>query len=121
MKPARARVLEEAADAVLRDRANTYGPPEDSFHAIAALWSGYMKARWKDAPELTSLDACNLMELLKVARSVSNPGYFDNYTDRAGYAACAADLATPFVTEVVENDIGLTQEQMDHLDDLGGE
>lgn len=117
----RARVLREAGEAVLVDRANTYGPPEDSFKAIAELWSGYLKARWSEAPSLTPLDACNLMELLKIARSVSNPTHFDNYVDRAGYAACAADLMGPFLNNVIREDIGLTPEEIAHLDTLEGE
>jgi hypothetical protein len=90
---ARARVLREAGDAVLVDRAAAYGPPEDSFAKIASLWNGYLQARMEPFDNLTPLDACNMMELLKIARSISNPTHFDNYTDRAGYAACAADLA----------------------------
>lgn len=90
----RARVLREAGEAVLVDRATAYGPPEDSFTKIAALWNGYATAQWPEKVIIiTPMDVCNMMELLKIARSVSNPAHFDNYTDRAGYAACAADLA----------------------------
>jgi hypothetical protein len=119
-KSPRARVLAEAADAVLRDRANTYGPPEDSFRKIASLWNGYLDARMEPFSNLTSLDVCNMLELLKIARSISNPGHFDNYTDRAGYAACAADLAQ-FIDQVVTQDGGLTDDQKAHLDTMEGE
>lgn len=81
----RKECLEAAGVAVLTDREADYGPPEDTFANIADLWSGYLGMK------LESLDAANMMILLKVARAAGRYKC-DNYVDIAGYAACAAEI-----------------------------
>ena len=85
----REKVLEGAKKCVLQDRNNTYGPPEDSFERVAALWN----ADIGNGSSLTSVDASNMLILLKLARNRENPLHFDNYVDIAGYAACGAECA----------------------------
>ena len=83
----RQRVLDGAAKAVLQDRNNTYGSPEQSFKRIAAYWSilfGIDVEPWQVAEALI---------LLKVTRIDSSPQHLDNWVDTAGYAACGAELA----------------------------
>jgi len=83
----RQEVLDAAIQAVCKERAETYGAVEDSFTNIAGLWNAYADL------SLTPHQVCMMMLLLKVARSKHNQEYMDNYTDAAGYAACAAEIA----------------------------
>lgn len=80
-------VLDAAAAAVLKDRAATHGPAEDTFGLIAQLWSAYL------GQALQPHDVAALLALLKIARLRGNPGHDDNWVDLAGYAACGAELA----------------------------
>lgn len=83
----RTEVLETANDYITRDRAATHGNAEDSFSAIAALWSADLGI------DLTALDVARLMVLFKMARAQENPAHADNWIDAAGYAALAAEIA----------------------------
>ena len=83
----RSDLLNKAIEIVDGERRNQYGEPEDVFTKISHLWSDYLNA------ELTPVDVANMMMLLKIARSQSNPEYQDNYIDIAGYAACAGEIA----------------------------
>lgn len=82
----REEVLDKAKEIVTGARQTTYGTPEDSFTTIAGLWGSYL------GKDLSPKDVAMLMVLLKVARSKGDAGYFDNYVDIAGYAACAGEL-----------------------------
>lgn len=82
----RKECLEEAGKAVLTDRENTYGAPENNFKIISSLWSEYLGA------EISPEDVANMMILLKIARTASGKYNPDNYIDIAGYAACAAEI-----------------------------
>lgn len=76
-------LLEEAANIVDGDRNKTYGKPEDSYGAIAELWSVYLKRYVKPH------DVAAMMILLKVARIMGSNGiHRDSWVDIAGYAAC---------------------------------
>lgn len=83
----RADILQAALQAVTVDRAATHGQPEDTFGTIAQLWSVYLGI------PVTAVDAALMLGLLKIARARGNPGHMDNFTDLAGYAACAGELA----------------------------
>lgn len=84
----RAETLKQAEACVLVNRQATHGAPEDSFSLIAKFWSSYLGIPVHDYQVAT------MMALLKIARSKFRPTYEDNYVDQAGYAACAAELAT---------------------------
>ncbi len=84
----REEVLKAAAECVLKDRANTYGPPEDSFSIIAELWSAYFGL------DMTSVDVAAMMILLKLARIRKSPDHADSWVDIAGYAACGGEIGT---------------------------
>jgi hypothetical protein len=83
----RTDVLLTANDYITQDRAATHGKAEDSFAAIAELWSADLGI------DLDALDVARLMVLFKMARAKSNPTHDDNWIDAAGYAALAAEIA----------------------------
>ncbi len=81
----RKECLESAAKAVLTDRSQQYGEPEDSFRMIARLWSVYLDYAVRPC------DVAAMMALLKIARLGENPLHADSWVDLAGYAACGAE------------------------------
>ena len=89
----RTETLDAARQAITVDRAATHGEAENTFGLIATYWSAHLDC------EVTAGDVAQLMVLLKVARMKANPGHADNYTDAAGYAAIAGELAGPVPTE----------------------
>ena len=82
----RDEILDKAKDIINGEREGTYGRPEDSFGAIATLWSGYLKMNIK--PE----DVANMMILMKVARNSSGVYKEDNCIDICGYAALGGEI-----------------------------
>jgi hypothetical protein len=90
---ARRAVLDQAAEAILSDRNEAYGPPEDNFRDTAELWSAYLRVSKGVEIELTALDVANIMILLKMARLNTSPTKLDHYVDMAGYAGCGAAAA----------------------------
>lgn len=92
----RKTILETAEACVCRDRQDQYGKPEDSFGAIADLWTAYLDI----GREITPVDVAQMMILLKIGRAKGNPAHADNWIDIAGYAACAGEIAA----EVYGND-----------------
>lgn len=84
----RAEILDEAKRIVTQDRSQTHGDPEDSFKAIADLWSAYTGIK------ITPMEACHMMVMLKIVRAKGNPTYADNHVDGAGYFACGGEIAT---------------------------
>lgn len=85
----RKTILDAAEKCVCRDRQDTHGKPEDSFGAIADLWTAYLDI----GREITPVDVAQMMILLKVGRAKENPKHQDNWVDMAGYAACAGEIA----------------------------
>lgn len=71
----------EAHDIIYGDREQTYGAPDKNIQCIADFWTAYIKGK----EVLTVDDVCNMMNLLKVARSKSNPEHRDNDLDSIGY------------------------------------
>lgn len=84
----RQQILDTAARYVTADRNATHGEPENSFPAIAAVWSARLGIT------ITPWQVCLLMADLKACRAWANPGNIDNWTDGAGYYACGGELAT---------------------------
>lgn len=89
MPTTRKTILEAAEKCVCNDRQDQYGKPEDSFGAIADLWTAYLDV----GREITPVDVAQMMILLKVGRAKENPKHQDNWVDMAGYAACAGEIA----------------------------
>lgn len=88
----RASVLDAAKEAVLKDRNDTHGEPEDTFAAIADFRRVWRKHNRKLNGKRH--DAAVELLLVKVARIATGaPAHMDNYVDTAGYASCAYELA----------------------------
>ncbi len=106
-EPSRAgSVLHKAAEIVDGARQQTHGEKERSFQTIATLWNTYLFGRkgviraietdgsiWFDFPIIDPHNVAQMMELMKIARSISGTAVEDHYVDSAGYAALAAELA----------------------------
>ena len=89
----RRQILEEAITAVCTDRNRQYGGPEQSFSAIAEMWTAYLRCAGHDIT-LYAHDVALMLAAFKLARAITseNPKT-DTYADLAGYAACAGELA----------------------------
>lgn len=92
----RAEILQAAAEIITKDREQQYGKPEDNFSFIANLWDMYRAASGirKMRGGIDAHDVAMMMCLLKIARIATGEPKADNYIDLAGYAACAAEIAT---------------------------
>ena len=88
----REQVLNTAKTYVTKDRQATHGKPESSFSNHALLWTAYLQAKGYDI-SLTEVDVADMMILFKVGRSINNPTNLENWIDKAGYAACGAEVA----------------------------
>lgn len=82
----RTQVLRQAETLINGERQAHYGPPQENFAAIAAMWRAYTGFPF------TAADACNMMALLKIAR-LRNGAHYDSSVDGAGYLALGAELA----------------------------
>lgn len=89
----RARTLDTAKACVTKDRQATHGKPENTFAAIAAIWSAQLSAVRGEEVTITAEEVAALLAGLKLARITQNPQHLDNWVDLAGYAACGAELA----------------------------
>lgn len=97
----RKQILDDAAEAVLRDRAATHGNAENSFGTIAKLWSIILQRKLREPVEPWEVALC--MDALKTARIIEgNHKAPDHWTDKAGYAACGGELASPDARTVIE-------------------
>ena len=81
----RGTILDKAKETINGARKDAYGNPEDSFSAIAKLWTAYTGVTF------TPHDVAMMMALLKVAR-IKAGGTDDSFVDLAGYAACGAEI-----------------------------
>ena len=86
----RGRVLLKAVEIINGERQNTYGDPEDSFEAIAALWGWWLCDKMRD--EITAQDVAMMMALLKFAREKNGAGKTDNIVDACGYLGLYEDM-----------------------------
>jgi uncharacterized protein DUF6378 len=75
----------EAHEIVNGQRRADYGPVEESFETIAAMWSAYLEVG------LSAQDVAMLMVLLKVCR-YGESRTWDSLVDIAGYADCAGQI-----------------------------
>lgn len=79
-------ILEKAAEIVNGPRPQNYGHPSDNHGCTANLWSAYLERRLGVEIDLTSIDVCYLMILLKISRLANEPTHLDSLIDIAGYA-----------------------------------
>ena len=89
-------MADTAVDIVTHDRNAQYGEPEDNFAVIAALWTGYLSAKWfkGNMGEIDAADVARMMELMKMARRMTaKVPKADSYIDAIGYVLCEAKMA----------------------------
>jgi hypothetical protein len=97
---AQSELLREVADVVAGARNKNYGPPSVNLDdRTAGLWTAYFKA--KGNHHIGGIDVCNLMILLKMARTMEDWQHKDNYADMAGYAAAGWEIANDHVDRIV--------------------
>lgn len=92
----RKRTLDTAAQAILGDRNNTYGDPDQDFTRTAGMLNA-LGFRVLDADgnpvELGSHHFAIMMMCVKMSRLMWSPLHMDSWVDAAGYAACGAETA----------------------------
>ena len=81
----RAKVLLDAASAVLQDRNVDYGMPEDNFKDITDMISIYLRGLNR---ELLPHDSAVFNIITKICRLKQSYRKLDHWTDIAGYSAC---------------------------------
>ena len=95
-KITKADLLIMSIDAVA-DRGLNYGSPEDNFNRIAILWNAWLEIRYgiKNAVyfQLDAIDVAQMCSFIKDARIANQPNHLDSWIDKAGYAACGANIA----------------------------
>lgn len=82
-------LLADATAAVMGDRQDAYGSPEDNLGRIAQLWGAWI------GRDLSSHDVAVMMCLVKISRA-SHTHHRDNYVDGIGYLALAERLGRPW-------------------------
>jgi hypothetical protein len=87
------QIAKRAAELVSGERAQKHGDSKRNMMNIAALWNAYLKIRRDPLSDLTGVDVCHLMALLKVARTQSGELHPDDWIDSVGYLIIAGDLA----------------------------
>ena len=80
-----AMLLQHAAG-VIEHRERIYGPPGESFEAIAARWSLVLGIT------VTPAQVALCLIDLKLARLIRDPAHLDSIVDVAGYAACLREV-----------------------------
>jgi hypothetical protein len=91
--PSSSEILSQADLIIHGERAESYGPAEDSFARIAALWTVHLSNKLPEGKVLDAYDVAVMMTLMKCARAQTDVKR-DTFVDIAGYAAlserCAA-------------------------------
>lgn len=86
-KLVREDILAGAADLICGDRHEMYGPVEENFGRVAALWSVTLGIK----VEAWQVGMC--LGQVKDARIIVSPRHWDSWLDRAGYTALGAEVA----------------------------
>jgi hypothetical protein len=93
VSPTSKEILAEADRIIHGERAAAYGPAEDSFARIGALWTVHLSNKLPEGKVLDAYDVAVMMTLMKCARAQTDVKR-DTFVDIAGYAAlserCAA-------------------------------
>jgi len=79
-------ILNNATSAIYGDRHETHGSFRECFDLQAKLISAYLGV------EVTPVDVCMIMDLVKTARIKSGKPIKDHFVDKAGYSALAAGV-----------------------------
>ena len=90
----RQQTLAKALEAVNGSRDADYGKPENNFQNIADYWTLWLEQRHGVQVNIDPTDVAIMLDLMKTARLAHNPSKADNWIDKAGYAACGAEVST---------------------------
>jgi hypothetical protein len=82
-----------AAEAAVKDREGSYGPPQENFERIAAIWNVVLAGKLGKEHEISAADVAMMMIGYKLARLVESPDHQDSAVDLAGYAALLGEIA----------------------------
>ena len=82
-------LLADAQAAVMGDRHDAYGSPEDNLGRIGQLWSAWL------GKTVSAHDVAVMMAMVKLSRA-SHTYHRDNYVDGIGYVALAEKLGRPW-------------------------
>ena len=85
-------VLDEAERLISRDRRAEYGPVEESFQRVAAMWTQIISA------PVTAKQVALCMAAMKICREVAKAKR-DNAVDAAGYIALAQQIEEATLAE----------------------
>ena len=85
----------------MADRGLNYGNPENNFRRIALLWNAWLEARYgrlyvydlSEQVTLDEIDVAQMNSFIKDGRLANQPNHLDSWVDKAGYAACGANIA----------------------------
>lgn len=73
-------IADKAKEIIYGDREKTHGNPDKNVKTIAEFWSTYLDV------EISKEQVCDMMCLLKLARSKNDPVHEEHNLDNVGYA-----------------------------------
>jgi flagella basal body P-ring formation protein FlgA len=79
------------ADAIIKERAEQYGEPQESLTAIGDVWSALLRNKLAPGERVTASDVALLMAGLKLVRE-SNLHKHDSILDAIAYITLASKL-----------------------------
>lgn len=88
-----AEFLQIATDLVGGARNAQHGDAIENHEKIATLWDAWLRVRREPGTPLSGLDVACMMVLLKAARTQLGNYNSDDFTDMAGYAGVAGEIA----------------------------
>lgn len=88
-------LLREVADVVAGKRNKSYGSPKVNLdERTSELWNAYLGQVYNG---INGIDVCNMMILLKIARTMEDPTNKDSWADIAGYAGAAWEIVNDYI------------------------
>ena len=90
--PKKDSILHEADALINGVKEQEYGHPKKNLNDIAVFWTTYLSAKSARVIEVSATDVCQLMVLLKMARSLNGPFKHDTILDEVSYAGLIGRL-----------------------------
>ena len=91
-------ILEEADALIHGDRRARYGPVEQDFKRIAAMWTGLLMYKLREGESIEFTDVPWMMGHVKASRA-QHSDHKDNYRDNGGYSGCGWDCVEVKIKE----------------------
>lgn len=83
------RMLDNARETVTNDRSETHGHVRENMQQIADFWNIYLQYVDRD---LDAIDACLMMNLVKISRASAGSRDEDHFEDLIGYSGIGGGL-----------------------------